>query len=177
MPDRRMLPAVLVVLCILPGPAIADSALSTVARHIANPQKVGEAVLKYLFWDVYRVELFATPAGWRPDAPFALTLNYLRDLAGADIVDRTISEMRGQGFSDEKTLAKWRTRLLAIFPDVSKGTRLTGVRASDGKTIFYRNGTKIGEINDPSFTRPFFDIWLGEKTSVPALRRALLGEF
>ena len=44
MPDRRMLPAMLVVLCILPGPAIADSALSTAARHIANPQKVGEAI-------------------------------------------------------------------------------------------------------------------------------------
>ena len=175
--DRRILPVMLVVLCILPGPAIAESAMSTAARYIANPQKVGEAVLKYLFWDVYRVELFATPAGWRPDAPFALTLNYLRDFAGADIADRTISEMRGQGFSDEKTLADWRSRLLTIFPDVSEGTRLTGVRDSDGKTIFYLNGTKIGEIDDPSFTRPFFDIWLGEKTSEPALRRALLGGF
>ena len=177
MPDRRMLQVMLVVLCILPGSAIAESAMSTDARHIANPQKVGEAVLKYLFCGVYRVELFATPAGWRPDAPFALTLNYLRDLAGADIVDRTISEMRGQGFSDEKTLADWRSRLLTIFPDVSEGTRLTGVRDSDGKTIFYLNGTKIGEIDDPSFTRPFFDIWLGEKTSEPALRRALLRGF
>ena len=177
MPDRRALPVMLVVLCMLPGPAIADSAMSTAARYITNPQKVGEAVLKYLFWDVYRVELFAAPEGWHPDAPFALTLNYLRDLEGADIADRTILEMRRQGFSDEKTLADWRSRLRAIFPDVSDGTRLTGVRDSDGKTIFYRNGAKIGEIDDLSFTRPFFDIWLGEKTSEPALRRALLGGF
>ena len=175
MPDRRLLSALLVALWLLPAPAVADTAMATAARYFANPQKVGEAVLKYLFWDVYRAELFAPPAGWRADAPFALSLNYLRDLDGADIADRTISEMRDQGFSDEDTLSDWQGRLRAIFPDVSDGTRLTGIRDSRGGTVFYRNGAKIGEIRDPAFTRRFFDIWLGDKTSEPALRRALLG--
>ncbi|MGB0630688.1 MAG: chalcone isomerase family protein [Alphaproteobacteria bacterium] len=175
MPDRRLWSAVLVLLCLAPGPATAGSAEALAARYFANPQKVGEAVLRYLFWDVYRAELFAPAARWRPDAPFALTLNYLRDLDGADIADRTISEMRDQGFSDEKILSDWQARLRAVFPDVSDGTRLTGVRDRGGRTIFYRDGRKIGEFDDPSFTRRFFDIWLGEKTSEPALRRALLG--
>jgi hypothetical protein len=175
MPDRRFLPAALVALYLLPGPAVADTALATAARYVADPRKIGEAVLKYLFWDVYRAELYAPAAGWRPDAPFALSLNYLRDIDGADIADRTISEMRDQGFDDENKLSAWRIQLRVIFPDVSDGTRLTGVRDADGNTIFYRDGGKIGEIKDPSFTRRFFDIWLGDKTSEPALRRALLG--
>ena len=175
MPDRKFLAAAFTALLLLPGPAAADTALATSARHFADPKKVGEAVLKYLFWDVYRAELFAPSQGWRPDAPFALSLNYLRDIDGINIADRTISEMRDQGFSDDGKLSTWQSRLRDIFPNVSDGTRLTGVRDRDGNTIFYRNGGKIGEIKDPDFTRRFFDIWLSEKTSEPSLRRALLG--
>lgn len=175
MPDRRILVAVLAAFLLLPGPAAADTALSTSARYFANPQKVGEAVLKYLFWDVYRAELFAPAAAWRADAPFALSLNYLRDIDGVDIADRTISEMRDQGFNDEARLSAWQTALRKIFPDVSDGTNLTGIRDKAGNTIFYRDGKKIGEIADQVFTRRFFDIWLGEDTSEPTLRRALLG--
>ena len=75
MPDRKFFAAAFTALLLLPGPAAADTALATSARHFADPKKVGEAVLKYLFWDVYRAELFAPSQGWRPDAPFALSLN------------------------------------------------------------------------------------------------------
>ena len=173
--NYRILKVVIVALFCPLGAAIAGSAANTVARYVANPHKIGEGVLTYLFWDVYRAELYGPAAGWRPDAPFALSLNYLRTLKAADIADRTISEIRGQGVDDDTVLAKWAGQLREIFPNVSDGTRLTGVRDIEGNTIFFRDGSRIGEIRDPAFTRRFFDIWLGEKTSEPELRRALLG--
>ncbi len=175
MPSYRMLPVVIVAFWLPLGPTFAGSTVDMVARYIENPRKIGEGILTILFWDVYRAELYAPMTGWRPDAPFALSLKYLRDLKGADIVDRTISEMRGQGFYDDLTLNAWRGQLQDIFPNVSDGTRLTGVRDNEGNTVFFRDGNKIGEVKDPAFTRRFFDIWLGARTSEPDLRRALFG--
>ena len=63
--DRRILPVMLVVLCILPGPAIAVRNVDSCTVHRKSAEGE-EAVLKYLFSDVYRVELFATPAGYVP---------------------------------------------------------------------------------------------------------------
>ena len=107
--------------------------------------------------------------------PFALSVKYLLDIDGADIAERTISEIRDQGYADEPKLSVWQEKLLNILPNVTDGTRLTAVRDKTGHTIFYHDGNWIGEIDDRAFTRRFFDIWLGEKTPRPALRRALLG--
>ena len=42
--------------------------------------------------------------------------------------------------------------------------------------VFYKDNTEIGRIKDPAFSVAFFNIWLGDKTSAPELRRKLLGE-
>ena len=161
--------------CALPQAAAADPVRAAVAAYVPDARKTGEGVLRYLFWDVYRAALYAPAAGWDANRPFALTLLYMRDLDGRDIADRTISEIEEQGFTDRVSLARWRAMLRKIFPDVTDGTRLTGIRDRAGATVFYRGGTRIGVVEDPEFTRRFFDIWLGEKTSEPALRNALLG--
>lgn len=175
MPDGRLLALLLVALSSLSGPVVAEPALKTASRYFDDAQRVGGGVLRHLFWEVYQVELIAPAANWRVDKPFVLSLRYLRSIDGVDIADRTISEIRDQGFSDERALVGWQMRLRDIFPDVSDGTRLTGVRDSEGRTVFYEDGRRIGEIRDAAFTRRFFDIWLSEKTSEPSLRRALLG--
>jgi hypothetical protein len=41
--------------------------------------------------------------------------------------------------------------------------------------VFYSNGEEIGSVDDSEFTTSFFNIWLGEKTSEPKFRKALLG--
>ena len=107
--------------------------------------------------------------------PFALSSRkYLLDIDGADIAERTISEIRDQGYADEPDLSVWQEKLLNILPNVTDGTRLTAVRDKIGHTIFYHDGNWIGEIDDRAFTRRFFDMaW--RKTPRPALRRALLG--
>lgn len=170
---RKLLAATCAALLLWPGAATANPDIA--GRYLVDAQKVGDGVLTYLFWDVYRATLYAPRAGWRADAPFVLTLAYMRDLEGSDIADRTISEIRDQGYRDEKKLAAWLGRLLDLFPDVAAGDTLTAVRDAQGRTIFHRGPEHIGTITDPVFTTRFFDIWLGEKTSEPKLRRALLG--
>lgn len=169
----KVVAALFAMVLLWPG---ASNANPDVAKsYMPDAMKIGDGVLTYLFWDVYRATLYAPGSGWRADAPFALSLAYLRDLKGHDIAERTISEMRDQGFSDETKLAAWSVRLSRLFPDVTSGDSLTAVRDAAGRTIFYSAAQRIGTIKDPSFSRQFFDIWLGEKTSEPKLRRKLLG--
>lgn len=175
MPDRRVLFAIAFASMLLPGPVTANSALATAARYFSNPMMVGQGLLSHLFWDVYKATLIAPDAKWHPDKPFALSVKYLLDIDGDDIAERTIAEIRDQGYGNEPTLSVWQENLSNILPNVTDGTRLTAVRNREGHTIFYRGGTWIGEVKDRVFTRQFFNIWLGEKTPQPALRRALLG--
>jgi hypothetical protein len=169
----KMPAALLAVMLLWPGASIANPDVAK--RYMPDATKIGDGVLTYLFWDVYRATLYASGSGWRADAPFALSLAYLRDLKGRDIAERTISEIRDQGFSDEIKLAAWFAQLGTLFPDVTSGDSLTAVRDAAGRTVFYSAAQRIGVIDDPAFSRRFFDIWLGEKTSEPKLRRKLLG--
>ena len=50
----------------------------------------------------------------------------------------------------------------------------TGVRDARGHTLLFDGEALLGAVDDPAFTRAFFDIWLGERTSRPALRERLL---
>ena len=104
-----------------------------------------------------------------------MRLSYLRNLDGEKIADRSIEEMRAQGFNDEIKLAAWHTQIRRIFPDVNDGTTLSGVYTKNQETIFYKNGSEIGRIKDPEFGQAFFNIWLSTDTSEPDLRAQLLG--
>ncbi|TMO73135.1 chalcone isomerase family protein [Pseudoalteromonas aurantia] len=148
---------------------------NTIDNLVSKPMQVGETSrMTYLFWDVYDATLFAPNGNYSADSPFVLKLTYLRDLAGDDIAQRSIEEMRKQGFTDEKKLALWLTNMKRIFPNVNEGTQLLGVRNKAGGSVFYSDNKLLGEITDPGFTKHFFDIWLSEKTSEPEMRKELL---
>lgn len=147
----------------------------TVQTSIPDAAVVGRGVLSYAFWDVYEATLFAPDGVWDPGKSFALSLEYFRVIKGKDIADRSVQEIRQQGFTDEVTLAAWHAQMKAIFPDVKKGTVLTAVYIPGKQTTFYDDATFIGVIKGDDFGKSFFGIWLAEKTSEPALRRALLG--
>ncbi len=153
-------------------PAYATQQIRT---HIPSAQKVGQGRLTYLMWDVYDAALFAPQGTWKKDQPFALQLSYLRKIEGKKIADRSVEEMRGQGIADEVKLATWHTQMRKIFPNVDEGITLTGVYTQKGETVFYKDSTEIGRIQDAEFSKAFFGIWLNEKTSAPDLRRKLLG--
>lgn len=150
-------------------------ALASPLAHVPRALKVGEGRLRYLFWDVYDAALYAPRGVWSNKPPFALRLSYLRPIAGVAIAERSVREMHDQGFNDAVMLDIWHQKMRDIFPDVDEGVSLTGIYTLQGSTIFYKDMLEIGRVPDPEFGRAFFAIWLGERTSFPALRRQLLG--
>ena len=153
-------------------PVFADS---VVENYMPDAQKVGEGRLTFLAWDLYDATLYAPKGQWKSVGPFALKLSYFREVSGTDIADQSMEEIRNQGFDNEIKLAAWHAQLKKIFPNVAKGSNLIGIYKHTGETIFYDQDNKIGQINNTEFGRLFFNIWLGEKTNVPHLRKKLLG--
>ncbi|OHU85089.1 MULTISPECIES: chalcone isomerase family protein [Pseudoalteromonas] len=150
---------------------------SVAQKLIPSAKPVGDSpTLTYLFWDIYQATLYAPDGEFDTASPFILKLHYLRDLNGEEIAKRSIEEMKKQGFKDEVQLSAWFRQMRTIFPNVTNGTELYGLRTEQGSSRFYRGATLIGEVDDPQFTKHFFAIWLSENTSEPAMRKALLNE-
>jgi hypothetical protein len=151
-------------------------AQNNIHKHLPNAQEIGSGKLNYLFWDVYSATLYTNNGQWSFNQPFALTLDYHREISGSDITKSSIELMSDLGFNNEEKLALWETKMLGIFPDVNENSRITGVYTQDKRTIFYDYNQEIGVINDPEFGYWFFSIWLSENSPKPKLRRKLLGE-
>jgi len=137
----------------------------------------GQATLTFWGFKVYRASLWVSPEfeGTAYDkSTFALELAYLRDLKGADIASRSITEMRRQGPIDVKQAQRWETLMRNLFPDVKSGDSITGINQPGKGVLFLSNGRVLGEIPDPEFARLFFGIWLAPQTSEPQLRQDLL---
>jgi hypothetical protein len=134
--------------------------------------------LRFFGLDIYQASLWV-PAGFDParwqQQTFALQLTYLRDLQGRAIAQRSVAEMRRQDTWDETLADPWEARMAALFPDVRRGDRITGLHLPGRGARFVHNGRERGEVADPRFARLFFGIWLAPQTSEPALRMALLG--
>lgn len=167
---RRLLMFTLLVLF-----AVPVFAAEPIQALVPHAKMVGEGRLSVVFWDVYDATLYAPKGKLAESQPYALSIRYLREIEGQDIADRSIEEMQGQGVSDEGRLAAWHSQMKQIFPDVQNGTVLSAVFIPGKKTIFYQGNKRIGIIKDAEFTTRFANIWLGENTSEPGLRRKLLG--
>jgi hypothetical protein len=164
---------IFVVALLFPAMSLADGTLAS--KYIPQAELVGKGRLSVVFWDVYDASLFAPGGTFEASKPYALSIDYFRTIEGIDIADRTIEEMRGQGFSDEEKLAAWQKKLREIFPNVTPGTNITAIYSANKSTKLFHNGKEITTINDPLFGQHFFAIWLAENTSEPSLRRQLLG--
>tara|TARA_B100000700_G_C14848001_1_gene762550 strand:- start:316 stop:828 length:513 start_codon:yes stop_codon:yes gene_type:complete len=136
--------------------------------------KVGEARMEYLFWDVYDATLYTRSGNYKQGAhPVKFTLTYLRDFAAKDIVKATKEQWQHLGKSDLS--AKYADKLLSLWPDIKKGESLSLQTSPSGQATFYHNDKKLGEISDSQFANQFLAIWLSPNTSEPALRKQLLG--
>lgn len=140
----------------------------------ADFNKVGEARMEYLFWDVYDASLF-TPSGeyQAGENPLKFKLTYLRDFAAKDIVKATKEQWSHLG--KPQLSSRYADTLLALWPDVKKGESLTLLTNNQGQSIFYHNDTELGKIAESEFASEFLAIWLSENTSEPKLRKQLLG--
>ena len=150
-------------------------ALDYLKSYMKSPEVVGEGRLRVFFMNVYDAQLYTNEADFDRTKPFAIHIKYLRNISKEKIADRSLDEMAGQGIDDDEKLETWRREMLAVFPDVKKGTTLTGVFTENQTAVFYKNGKLSGEIKDTEFANAFFDIWLRDDTSAPDLRRNLLG--
>lgn len=146
-------------------------------KYIQEAKLIGSATHEIAFWDIYDLALYAEkyPFTGTEQPPYALEIIYNRGFSGDLIADKSISLIREQDFEDELRLAEWHSQLVKIFPDVSKGTILTGVYTEEMYTAFYCDGEYLGHIKDPEFGKHFFNIWLGEDSTEPKLRRELIG--
>lgn len=144
---------------------------------LPDAQPAGAGRLRFWGFEVYDARLWVAPDFRQSQFErhgFALELAYLRDFSPADIAERSLAEMRRAGSFDAAQAQRWQTALAALLPPVQRGDRLTGVYRPGRGATFLMNGTPLGEIADAEFARLFFAIWLGERSSEPALRRLLL---
>ncbi len=162
------------ICCIfIAAPAHAEAFIK---NYIPEAKITGSDRYTYMLFDIYDATLYAPKGQWEDNKPFALSLKYLRSLKGEKIAARSAEEMRKQGFKDEIKLAGWYSQMNEIFPNVTKGTNLTGVLLPNKETVFYKDNKRIGTIKDPEFGKWFFGIWLAHNTTAPTLRQNLIGQ-
>ena len=135
---------------------------------------VGEARLKVLIWEVYDSALYTPSGRWQGDAPYQLSLHYLRDIPAAKLIEETDKAWQEQGRNHPKQ-GEWLTLLGDLWPDITEGDNLVfGLNAS-GDSAFWFNGIPIGSIDDRDFGPLFGGIWLDPDTPRPGLRAELIG--
>jgi hypothetical protein len=146
-----------------------------VSRDLTGLSLRGEAAMRFFGLKVYDVRLWTQMKPFAYSDPFAVELVYDMALKGKDIAERSVQEMRAQGYSDEAKLRRWGDEMSKIFPDIKQGDALIGVSLPGKEARFYNREKLLATVPDPEFAKAFFDIWLSEKSSEPRLRLKLLG--
>lgn len=144
-----------------------------VARELPQLQPLGSHRFRFLAFHVYDATLW-TRGGAALDQPHALDIRYAMEVSGRDLARRSVEEMRKQGVRDEAALARWEREMERVFPDIRPGDRLVGIHVPGVEARFHSQRGLVGAVRDAAFARAFFAIWLGERTSEPAMRRRLL---
>ncbi|MFQ3196782.1 MAG: hypothetical protein ACI8R9_002218 [Paraglaciecola sp.] len=146
------------------------------SEPLDNMQKVGQAKLKILFWDVYQSTLYSQDGRYvESQLPVALKIHYLRDIDAKELVEKTADEWRKLGLPSEQT-QPWLTRLGLIWPDIKKNDELLLVVNQDHSSVFFFNQIPIENITNAKFGSSFLRIWLDQNSSYPTLRKQLIGE-
>ena len=170
-----------VVLCILlmARNAQAVTVPDYINTEISEAQLQGQGLLTWFGLKIYSANLWVSKKNSSAqnilNQPFALELHYQRKLEGIEIAKVSIEEIKRLNIGTDAQQTSWLRNMKSLFPNVEKGSRLTGIHAPGESTRFYRDGKLLGEIADPEFGAAFFSIWLDIKTREPALRQALLG--
>lgn len=159
----------LIALFILISAPIQNSGL------ISQPTQIGKGAMKFLGQKIFDAICYAPNGIYSKNGEVALSLTYNLNLNGKDIVKASLEEMQKQNKIKKQTAENWRSALIKIIPNVKKGDTITGIRDKSGTSHFYKNNKYLGSISDKEFGVLFFNIWLGEKTSQPELRKKLLG--
>ena len=173
--------AITLALLALTTSGLANSADSS--THLVQPQShyppksyetVGKTRLKVLWFDVYDAVLKTPNGRYVTGSPALLELSYLRDIKSKALVKETKKQL-ANALSDE-VLERAASQLGELWPDVTSGDKISFLKLSDDKGVFYFNDNELGEVNMPNFAAAFLDIWLGEDSEYPKLAAQLKGE-
>ena len=160
------------------SPPAADQSGRAIADEMALATDVwpmvGEARLKVFIWEVYDSALFTPTGHWQGDAPYRLSLHYLRNIPAAKLVEETEKAWRQQG-RDHPRLNEWLALLGKLWPDITEGDNLVFGLSASGESAFWCNGSPLGGVDDRDFGALFGGIWLDPDTPRPALRTQLIG--
>lgn len=171
---RHSVWALLFLLLVPAAPVHAAQLFPALQKAMPQAEKVGAHAYTAFFLPVYDIALYAPDGVMRNEKPHALSIRYALALEAADIISRSVEEMKRQNI-DEATLEQWKNKLQAFIPDVEEGTVLAALHLPGQQTIFYKDGRVLGAVKDPRFGPVYMGIWLAENTSEPTMRKELLG--
>lgn len=160
--------------------ALSIFSLSVTASPFPQLIKSGEGEMDYLFWTIYRAELYVDSLPYQEESfPKALKIEYYRDIDSDDLIDATKDQWLHLGIN-QALINQWTAELPSIWPDISKGDELIIYVSKDGESTFYsgqegQTVKRLGQVDDDQFGRAFLDIWLSVKTTEPKLRAKLMG--
>lgn len=166
------------------GLALTLGLVLAAGQALAHPELPGsrlqgEATLRYFGLRIYHARLWTLPdyrVSQPVDQPLVLELEYLRELKGPLIAERSLKEMRRGAQITDAQAERWLAEMQRIFPDVKAGDRISGQHLPGRGARFWHNERLLGQIDDAAFARLFFGIWLAPSTSEPDMRLALLGQ-
>lgn len=186
---RKLTSSVMVasLFCAVPLQAqnVAGSSITTDTSSWQQWQTVGEAQLTWFIFDIYKSRL-KTPDGQYQVSgdvsphPFALEINYQRDISKEQLLDVTDEQWQKLGFT-QAYRQQWISELNTMFPDIKKGDALTYLTdGKNGQLIYRQAGSKpyqtVGYVKDERLNDAFLSIWLSPQTEFPKLRKQLIGQ-
>ena len=142
---------------------------------LKNSFLIGEGVLKVFIWDIYKLRLFSETNVYDRNDVLVLEFEYFRDTSKASVIKASIIELKKLNLSKRK-LKKWENYLEKSIKDMKAGEKAALLfRPNAGLTFFASDKFNI-TIDNEEFANSYIDIWLGENTERPKLRKQITGQ-
>lgn len=163
------------LILLLPAIGFAYDKPAEIKDKIMAEKSYGEGTLHFMLMHVYDTSLWIDSKTFSYENPFALSITYRMNFSKEELTERSLEEIKHAHNLSDEVLAKYKKIFLEIYPNVRKNDRITAVYTAKKEVELYHNGALYSNAKDKEFAIPFFDIWLGEKTSELKLRNKLLG--
>ena len=142
---------------------------------LKNSFLIGEGVLKVFIWDIYKLRLFSETNIYNRNETLVLEFEYLRDTSKASVIKASIVELKKLNLSNSK-LEKWKKYLEKSIKDMKEGEKAALLfKPNAGLTFFASDKFNI-TIDNVEFANSYIDIWLGDNTARPKLRKQITGQ-
>ena len=139
-------------------------------EKLKNPFLIGEGVLKVFIWDIYELRLFSKTNIYDRNDIFVLEFEYLRDTSKASVIKASIVELKKLNLSKTK-LEKWEKYLEKSIKDMKAGEKAALLFRPNLGITFYASDRFNITIDNVEFANSYIDIWLGDNTARPKLRK------